>query len=289
MTITRQHIGIGAAHCARQQLVLDRAAIDEKVLVVGHAAIVGRQPRNAGQVRIPAHGIDRHAVFCQFARNKPCHAAGQRFIALHRDHPAPIVLQHEADVGPRHCEAAHNILTRRPFGARRAQELAPRRYFAEEVLHPDARSRWKRGGSVIFKHTMIDHPLPALLGAMRTALDRQPRDRSDRRQGFATETQRRHQFNMFVGQLGRGVPFKRQRHLVGRHAAAIVGHLDQVQPARGKTHGDLRRPRVDRILDQFLERRCRALDHLACGDAIDEMFRKATNCGHEVLEFHILS
>jgi hypothetical protein len=35
------------------------------------------------------------------------------------------------------------------------------------------------------------------------------------------------------------------------------------------------RARVDRILDQFLERGCGALDHLAGGDAVDQMFREA--------------
>jgi hypothetical protein len=42
------------------------------------------------------------------------------------------------------------------------------------------------------------------------------------------------------------------------------------EPAR-QAHGNVLRPGIDRVLDQFLERRSGPLDHLARGDAVDEV------------------
>ena len=67
---------------------------------------------------------------------------------------------------------------------------------------------------------------------------------------------------------------EREAHLVRRHPAAVVGDLDQLEPAGVKPDGDLVRAGVERILDQFLERARRPLDHLAGGDAIDELRRQ---------------
>ena len=74
--------------------------------------------------------------------------------------------------------------------------------------------------------------------------------------------------------------FERQGDLVSPHAAAIVGHFDQIEAALPQPHGDLCCPRINGILDQFLERGCRTLDHFAGGDAVDETLRQAANMGH---------
>ena len=70
---------------------------------------------------------------------------------------------------------------------------------------------------------------------------------------------------------------ERQRQLVRRDAAAVVDHADQRPPAVFDFDDDLRRPGVDRILDQFLHDRRRPLDHLAGGDAVDERRRQLLN------------
>ena len=85
---------------------------------------------------------------------------------------------------------------------------------------------------------------------------------------------------MLVGQLRCGVAFQRQRDFIGPHAAAVIGHFDQVQPALREAHGDVGRAGIDRVLDQFLERGGRPFDHFARGDAIDEFLWQAANCGH---------
>ncbi len=52
------------------------------------------------------------------------------------------------------------------------------------------------------------------------------------------------------------------------NAVAIVGDLQQLAAALLDDHGDLRRPRVEAVLEQLLERRARALNDLAGRDAV---------------------
>ncbi|GAM06902.1 hypothetical protein MBENS4_3898 [Novosphingobium sp. MBES04] len=70
MPVTRQHVGVSPAHGAGQQAILDRATVDEKVLVIGDTAVVGRQACNARQVGVAPLGIDEDAILGEFARHK---------------------------------------------------------------------------------------------------------------------------------------------------------------------------------------------------------------------------
>ncbi len=72
-----------------------------------------------------------------------------------------------------------------------------------------------------------------------------------------------------IGQLRRGVPLDRKVKFVGIHAAAVIG--DDDQPAAAVVHGhvDAPGPGIDGVLDQLLDRRGGAFDHLAGGDAVD--------------------
>ena len=74
--------------------------------------------------------------------------------------------------------------------------------------------------------------------------------------------------------------FQRESDFVRRHAAAVVGHFDQVEPAARQPHGYVLRAGIDGVFDQFLERRRRALDHFTRGDAVDEALGQAANSRH---------
>ena len=288
VTIARQHVGIGAAHRADQQAVLHRAAIDEQVLVIGDPAIEGRQPRDAGQPRDragaePPLRLDRHALVGQFAGDQLGDPPGQALAPLDRQGTAPVVFQHEAHVGPRHGQAADDVEAGGIFGAGGTEELAAGRDAGKQVRHADAGARRQCGGSVQHHVAVIDHPLPPLGMASGPALDGQPGDAGDRRQGLAAETQGGDQLDRLVGQLGRGVALQRERHLRPVHAAAVIRDLDQVESATGQPHRDLPRPGIDRVLDQLLQGGRRTLDHLARGDAVDQGLRQAADRGHRAV------
>jgi hypothetical protein len=71
------------------------------------------------------------------------------------------------------------------------------------------------------------------------------------------------------------VPLQRQLHVASAHPAAVVDHFNAVDAARCETDRDPPRPRVDRILDQFLQRAGRSFDHLTGCDSVYQMFREA--------------
>jgi hypothetical protein len=128
--------------------------------------------------------------------------------------------------------------------------------------------------ALLDQHAIVDDSPPAVRAA-HPALDRQPRDARDRGQRFAAKTERFDCFDRIVGQLGGGVSFERERDLGGAHPAAVVRHLDPRQTALAQGDRDPQRSRVDRILDQFLERTGGAFDHLAGSDAVDQMLWQA--------------
>ena len=94
VAVAREHLGISAAHRADQQPVLHRAAVDEQVLVVGDAAVEGRQ---AGDRRSAASSprCSRSATpLSASARSTICaHAGREPFPALQAEHAPPVVLE----------------------------------------------------------------------------------------------------------------------------------------------------------------------------------------------------
>ena len=64
--------------------------------------------------------------------------------------------------------------------------------------------------------------------------------------------------------------FDRQRQFRRHHAEAVINDRDQRLTTFPESDVDARRIGIDRILDQLLDRRCRALDDLARGDAVDQ-------------------
>jgi hypothetical protein len=63
---------------------------------------------------------------------------------------------------------------------------------------------------------------------------------------------------------------ERERQLRGRDAGAVVAHAQQPDAALLDVDRDVPRAGIERVLDQFLGDRGRALDDLAGGDLVDE-------------------
>ena len=277
MPIARQHIGIGPAHRAGQQPVLHRASVDEQILMIGHAPVEGGQACHPAQHHAVALQIDRYAVLDQPRRRQRGDTFRPAHVRLHGQGAPPVMVQREADLRSRHGQPFHDIQRGGIFAARRAQEFAPRGHLGEQFLHADARSRRDGGGPFRRHRAMIDGAAPAL-AVHGAAFDRQPRDRGDGRQRLTAKAERFNEFERFIlaeqafGQLGRCVPFERQRHLRAVHAAAIVRDLDQPEAPGAEANGDAARAGIDGVLDDLLQRAGGPFHHLAGGDAVDQGF-----------------
>ena len=280
VAITCEHVGVGTAHCANEQAVLHRAAVDEQVLVVSHATIVGRQSGDAGEVVIAAEEIDLDRIAGKFASYELGDASFEGLTGLYVKRATAIVLEREAKVRSRHGETTDNVRRGGPFGTRAAQELAPRGYLLEQLFDPDAGAGGKSGRPFCNHHAIVDHSLPAIGDALRAGFDRDTGDRRDGRQRLSPESQRFDHLDRFIGKLRSGVAFEGEFNLVWPHAAAVVRYLDHGEATFGQAHMDMACACIDGVFDEFLERACRTLDDLSGGDAVDQGFGEAADDSH---------
>jgi hypothetical protein len=64
---------------------------------------------------------------------------------------------------------------------------------------------------------------------------------------------------------------QRQRQLLWRNAASVVGDGDALDAALLQAHGDLGGAGIERVLQQFLDHGRRTFDHLASGNLRDQL------------------
>ena len=83
-----------------------------------------------------------------------------------------------------------------------------------------------------------------------------------------------------VAELARRVALEAKERVVLAHPAAIVRHRDKAAPARRNLHIDLRRTRIERVLEQLLQHRCGPLDHLARRDLVGDMLGQEADAVH---------
>jgi hypothetical protein len=142
MAIARQQILIGAAQGTYEQPILDWAAIDEEKLMVGYAAIIGRdagktaKPQIACRLADRAVEIDRHGIVGKVGskqRRKSRYLRRWPGLATagNGKHPPPVMAHFKADIGTRHRQPADDIETGGEFGALGFEELASRRHGGE--------------------------------------------------------------------------------------------------------------------------------------------------------------
>ena len=162
------------------------------------------------------------------------------------------------------------------LGARRLQELQPRRGGEEQIAHLDARA----GGRA---PPAAGAPLTPPSTASRQALSasRWPAgDASAGRPRRSRAAPRRESRAWRCGPRSSSGSFEVAWRSTASasssaiHAAAVVGDRDQRAAAVVQRDLDAPRAGVDGVLDQLLDRRGRPLDHLAGGDAVDQIGRQ---------------
>jgi hypothetical protein len=110
--------------------------------------------------------------------------------------------------------------------------------------------------------------------------DAETADRGDRRQRFAAKAERGDRFEIVERRdLAGGMALHRQQQFLRGDTTAIVAYPDQAHAAVFKIDVDALRAGIDRVFDQFLDHRRRALDDFAGGDLIDEGVGKLAD-GH---------
>ena len=71
-----------------------------------------------------------------------------------------------------------------------------------------------------------------------------------------------------------------QQGVVAQHAAAIVGDANETAAAGFHFDANLRRARVERVFEQFLDHRSGTLHHLAGGDLVGDLVGQNAYAAH---------
>jgi hypothetical protein len=225
----------------REQPVLHRPAVDEQILMVGDAAIEGRQAGDAAQLQPFPLEIDA-MLFSTSARSVSAATRVGQVLAR----PAPPVR------GARHarprtrCRAA-------PSRAASPHRCTPHIRRAERRNLRRAGTRANRsstrtrvpGGSAAGPSATSRHcrrRAPAIRAA-HPAFERQPRDAGDRGQRLAAKAQRRDRLDRVIGQLRGRVAFQRERHFGRRSCRTRHPHFDPSHAARRRFASRCESPR----------------------------------------------
>ncbi len=103
--------------------------------------------------------------------------------------------------------------------------------------------------------------------------------RADRGQRLAAEPERADRQQILVVEFRGGMAVDRERQIGMAHAAAVVGDADPPPAAAIGEDVDPAGAGVDGVLHEFLDHARRTFDHLAGGDAVDDLFGKLAD-GH---------
>ena len=267
-----QHVLVRGLDRVDEQLVAHEAAVDIEILVVGARLRCRRQADVAVQPQRTGAFIELQAGFGELAAENLRTALGG-FADVPVVDRAAVVRQAERHVRPRQRDAAHDLGAMAVFGLLGFQELAARWCIEIQILHVDRRA--ERTGRRRHRALVRADDFPRMRRVLCARRDLDGRDGRDRCQCLAAEAERVHVLE--VGQRGdlrRRVARQRERHFLGRDAAAVVGDGNALDAAFLEPDRDLRGTRVERVFQQLLHHGRRPLDDLAGGDLRDELVGK---------------
>ena len=285
LAVARQQIAVSGAQRTLEQAVLHRPAVDEQMLEacrvvagIGQADQTRRRTPSRSTSSAGASSANAWPMSWPQARASPLDQIGPR--RLEREHAPALDVQAEGDARIGHGQALERLARRLMLGAVRLQELEAGRGGEEQVAHLDPGAEGARRRRRRRRDTGLDVERKGVLLAARPADDAQPADAGERGQRLAAKAEQGDPDQLVVVELGGGVALHRERELVRRDAAAIVGDRDQRPPAAAQLDRDPRRTGIDRVLDQLLDRGRRPLDHLTGGDPVDHAWRQGADGWH---------
>ena len=169
----------------------------------------------------------------------------------------------------------------RPFRLGGAEKRAAGRHVPKQLMHLDGRAHAAALRHHLAHAAAIDRDRgPGRIG--RAGSDHEPRDFADARQRLSPEAERADPLEVFRHpQLARGMLDDRERQLVGRDAAAVIGHPHECHAPLLERHVDAGRARIERVFEQFLHDARRPLHDLTGGDAVDDRGRQFLDARHQ--------
>ena len=259
----------------RQCPVADAAAVDEPVLLVRLAPVVGRQRNPALQREAFALVLDMDGLVGECVAAQPGKAGQLLFTAGgggQLEYGATVVRQRKRNPGPRQCKAPQPFFDVPELGPLGSQEAAPCRRVVEQVVDFDRRAvrLSRRPGARNLAAVRLD--LPAGILARRARREHQAGHRCNAGQGLAAEPEGHDRLQVLeAANLTGRMPRERQRQFVPVDTGTIVAHADQLRAACSDVDVDIVGTGVEAVLDEFLDDGRGPLDDFAGSDLVDQV------------------
>jgi len=273
MPVRGQEIEIGAPERAGERLVPHGAPVDEQELLRGVRPAIGRQAHPAREPSAVAVRLERDRIRGELIAQRLPEPPSETGFAGARGRPvetrAQVGREGDADLGRSHRQALDRVRRGQRLGPVGLEELEPRRRGGEQVARLDPRAEGRRARLDRAFDPVLDQEPEPMRRAGVAGADLQSRHRGDRGQRLAAEAERGDLHEVAVGNFRCRVPFDAEREIGFVQPMPVIDDPDE--PAAAGLDRDLDRFRagVERVLDQFLDRRRRPLDHLARCDAVD--------------------
>ncbi|MNL16811.1 hypothetical protein D3C87_1378670 [compost metagenome] len=272
------------------KLVAHRTAIHKEILQIRLTAVKGRQTNPAPKVQAVALDLDRQRLLEETRTTDRRHTPGAGRVIVgfvQAENGLAVMPQMESHVETRQRQTLDHFLQVIELGFFGLEEFASRRGVEEQVanFHGSA-DRMRRRLHPRRHVAAFGFDLPGLIGIASTRGQRQARHGTDRRQRLTPETEAHHLFKVFqVANLAGGVTGQRQRQVIGRDAAAIVTHPQQLDPALLDINIDALGAGVEAVFQQFLDHRGRTFNHLTGGDLVRQPWAEQFDTGSSVQHF----
>ena len=169
----------------------------------------------------------------------------------------------------------------RQLGGFGFEEFSSRGDVEEQIAHGDGGSQRESGffdGQDLAAGDFDDHA-GGIFGGV--GFQAQPTDGGDGGQRLAAKAQGRDAEQVVgVADFRSGVALEGEHGVVVQHAAAVVDDLDELLAARLDVDADAMGAGIERVLQQLLHHRCRALHDLAGSDLVGDIFGENVDAAH---------
>ncbi len=195
----------------------------------------------------------------------------------------PIDSEFETHIGPTERIGVDNARNEGGLCRNGAEKLEARRYVLEEIAHGDCGPLRAATRPLGDEAATVDLHLEALVAAERARQQGKARDRRDTGERLAAKTKCGDVLQ--IGErrnFARRMGFDREADILGRHADTVIGDANEVATTLPNLDPHGERTRIQCVLDEFLDDRCRTFNDLARRDLTDEFGREDTDCHLEV-------
>ncbi len=271
----------GLAQGEKNSPVLDRAAVDQDVEPLAQAGRVLRgaqEPGDGYPLPFPGQGDENLRRLFSPEIPDPALEPGGRGEGKYG---LAVAGQEKRRARRPQCPGDDLALDVPPLDPVGLEKLAPGRGVEEELAHPD-RGPLGRPAVGGFQDASPGYPDPVGGQFPRgTGNDFQQGNPGDAGQGLPAEPHGLHPGEGLVaGELAGGVPLQGKQDIVPVHPPPVVGDGDLGKAGTGDRNLDPVGGGVERIFQQFLDHRSRALHHLAGGNLVDHLFGKYPDPAH---------